>query len=83
MSLLIAVIVVLITALVVLVIFGGGVENVQKTIGGFISGDQCQNVCNAYQSTCTVSKPYNQIPGCNDAARTAMCTCVKAAAGGG
>lgn len=73
LTLLIAVIVILITGLVVLVIFGQGISNVQGTLG--ITKDACDNACLAYKQICATSKPHNQLPGCTDQARTDECTC--------
>ncbi len=60
MAVLIAVIVILITGLIVLTIFGG-------TIGKVFPPeltDPCANACTAYQQICTESREYAQLAGC-------------------
>ncbi len=80
MAVLIAVIVILITGLIVLTIFGGSIGRIFGP-GFIISGDVCKDACTAYQQICLPgdSRQMNELPGCTDAARTEDCLCPRQA----
>jgi hypothetical protein len=72
--LLISVIVVLISALVVLAIFAGGIEKIPAFINAMMSGgDYCEAQCQQYKAFCAEDKPYNMFFGCSD--REGSCIC--------
>jgi predicted PurR-regulated permease PerM len=82
--LLVAVIVVLITALVVLAIFAGGMQNISQWIKSFFGGqDTCEAQCNAWQFICepgSEPKSYSEFPNCAD--RSEDCICGRKSGGG-
>lgn len=72
--LLISIIVVLISALVVLAIFAGGIEKVPMFINTMLSGgDYCKAQCEHYKMYCTEDRAYNRFVGCGD--REEICIC--------
>ncbi len=79
MTVLIAVIVVLITGLIILTIFGVNIPIISDFINALVGRDPCTTACIQFQYVCNEDRAYNQLPLCNDPARTDICKCNRAA----
>lgn len=81
MTVLIAVIAVLITALIVLTVFGINIPFVSDFAKNVYGADACAAACNQYQYVCGEARLHSQLPGCTDTGNprfSQMCECRKA-----